>query len=200
MSDIIFIEEKNKQSNQPLFLYDMYYTDSDILRYTEFDSDLVYDGNTYIAAPIKHLEIKENIRQTTSEMTVRVGNADRVMQYYLENHDGLRGRKVVTYMVWRNQLDNIDGAMRAIYYVDHAKDYDAYVDFILSTKFDLMRLYIPNRVYTRTHCYWKFKDEDCKYAGEESVCNHTLLRCDELDNTINFGAFPGVPSITVLYG
>jgi len=201
ISDIVFIAEKNKQTNQPVYLYDVHYTDSDVLYLTDADEDLVFEGRTYEHKPVEHVDISENIRSVSSKMTLRVGNADRSMQVYLENHDGLRGRKVVTRLVWRNLLSDTDAVQRAVFFVDHARDYDTFVEFELAPKFNLMGTKLPGRFYGRDYCQWKrFKDADCRYAGDETECDRTLDRCEELGNTLQFGAFPSVPTTKVFYG
>lgn len=35
-------------------------------------------------------------------------------------------------------------------------------------------------------CACVFKDDTCRYAGEETSCDHTLRRCQELGNDANY--------------
>jgi len=45
-------------------------------------------------------------------------------------------------------------------------------------------------------CRWKvFGGTECQYAGAESWCDRTKTRCIALDNAINFGGFPWLPSL-----
>lgn len=45
-------------------------------------------------------------------------------------------------------------------------------------------------------CRWKeFKGTECKYAGDEPICDRTYERCLSLGNTDNFGGFRWLPSI-----
>ena len=55
----------------------------------------------------------------------------------------------------------------------------------------------------RTHgssCQWKkfkgqTKDSPCMYSGGQSWCDRTYARCEQLNNTDNFGGFRWLPSI-----
>ena len=44
-------------------------------------------------------------------------------------------------------------------------------------------------------CPWEFGGTDCKYAGGATWCNQSYERCQELDNTDNFGGFRFLPDI-----
>lgn len=53
----------------------------------------------------------------------------------------------------------------------------------------------PRRRQMRDFCAWRFKDGNCKYAGEATTCDRTLNGangCAVKVNTINFGGYPGI--------
>ena len=204
VSDTTFLEEKNKPENRPLHLFEVYYTDSDLLRLTDFDSDLTFDGNSYRAFDISYEDTGENIRLSVDTVTIRMGNVSREMQAYLELYDGLRGHSFNIKHVWYNQLSDAVCFMEESYYVDTAESNEEFIEFTLSSKFDVLNVQLPLRTYDRQHCYWKFVTDgssDCGYsdAGLGDWCDHTFNRCKVLENTLRFGGFPSIPDNT-FYG
>lgn len=56
----------------------------------------------------------------------------------------------------------------------------------------------PNMTYG-VNCQWrKFRDANCAYAGDETVCDKTLTCCEALNNLSNFGGFPSLPREQVI--
>lgn len=199
VSDLLFLVEKNKQANSPVHFYDIYYTDSDVVRLTDCGSDLVFEGNTYLKFPIKHQDVSESVNGEVPKVKLLVGNADRIMQYYLELYDGLRGKRVDIITTFRPLITDDAFVIRDVFYVDTPKDSEEVVEFTLLPEFDMMSIQIPCRIYDRYHCGWDFKDSDCKYSGTELECDFSLERCEELLNSVNFGAFPSIPSQRISY-
>lgn len=202
ISDTAFLEEKNKAANKPLHLFEIYYTDSDLLRYTDFDSDVVFDGETHTAFDISYEDVGENIRLSVDTVKLRVGNVSREMQFYLELYDGLRGHVVNIKHVWYNQLSDANCLMEETFYIDEAESSEEAIIFTLSSKFDVLNVELPLRTYDRRHCSWKFVTDgssDCGYLGGETWCDHTFNRCKVLENTLRFGGFPSIPE-TTFYG
>lgn len=53
----------------------------------------------------------------------------------------------------------------------------------------------PRRRQTRDYCQWRYKGEECGYAGGLTSCDLTLKGpngCEAHANVIHFGAFPGI--------
>ena len=178
VSDTTFLEEKNKATNKPLHLFDLYYTGSDLLRLTDFDSDLMFDGNSYRAFDISYEDTGENIRLSIDTVTLRLGNVSREMQSYLEVYNGLRGCVVNIKHVWYNQLSDADCLMEESFYVDTAESNEEFIEFTLASEFDVLNVQLPLRLYDRRHCYWKFVidgSSDCGYSdvGLGDWCDHT---------------------------
>lgn len=217
-----FVEEKNKQENAPIRLYEIedYDGASNNLYFAENDEDVVYgtlyyltdtDGNritdtdgdyiivnytpqvTYTRFPIVCERISENTQGEIDSVRVSLANVSQLIQAYLKNYD-FRGKKVTITTVWRGYLDDETVSIEDIYYIDSYISDMKNVSFTLTSKFDLLDVEIPFRKYSRTYCAWKFKSTECGYSGGESTCNRTLQRCRELENVLRFGGFPSVPA------
>jgi lambda family phage minor tail protein L len=194
VSDATFLQEKNKEENKPIFLYEVSWTDSDVLYLAAFDSDISFGGQTYTAFPIKRMGLKQDIQGTSGSVKLRAANVDRAMQFYLEYYDGLRGQQVVEKMVWYNLLANTDAVKTNKFFVDSSSYNEEIVELNLMSRLNVLDLELPGRSIERSFCMWEFKSSDCGYSGGEETCNHTFERCEELQNEGRYGAFPGTPS------
>lgn len=45
-------------------------------------------------------------------------------------------------------------------------------------------------------CPWVFKGVECTYAGQETWCDQSIVRCASIGNSNSFGGFRYLPSIT----
>ena len=189
-----FVEEKNKPENRPLFLYRIHeYNGTDDLLLTSWDEDVEYDGDTYLRFPMSHEAVGDNARGEIDTVTVKISNVSRLMQAYLELYD-FRGKKVTITQVFADQLADVDANIQFIFYIENFNSDAQNVDFILTTRYDVMDISLPLESYNRNYCRWKFKGTECGYAGAESVCNKTIQDCrDNKDNVLRFGAFPSIP-------
>ena len=190
-----FVQELNKPTNQPIFLYTLFaYDGSSDLNLAGDKTNVTFDGVEYTAFPISHDVVSENSQGEINAVKLVVSNISRLIQGYLETYD-LRDKKVRIRLVWRNRLayplDKIDFE----YYIDSwSSDKDSVV-FLLLPRISALGLKIPARIYSRNYCQWKnFKGTECGYAGAETTCNRTKQRCKELGNYKRFGGFPSIPT------
>jgi len=190
-----FKTEKNKAENQPIYLYSIEnYDGSNDLNLAEYDTDITYDGVVYTKFPIKHDEIGENSQGEIDSIRVSVANINRVIQGYLESYD-LRGKKVTITLVWANQLSDADANIKFIYYIDNYTANQSTVEFVLSSKYDIIDLTLPKGVYNRNYCRWKFKSTECGYTGAQTTCDKRKATCkDTMLNVARYGGFPSVPT------
>jgi lambda family phage minor tail protein L len=194
-TDATFKSEKNKKENQPIYLYTIEnYNGLVDLNLAEYDTDIIYDGITYTKFPIRHGEISENSQGEIDSFRVTMSNVDRVVQGYLEAYD-FRGKKVTITLVWANQLSDADANIKFIYYIDNYTASQDTVAFVLTSKYDIMDLSLPNRKYNRNYCGWKFKSTECGYAGAETTCDKRKATCkNTMSNIARYGGFPSVPT------
>lgn len=197
----IFILEKNKRENKPVFLYTIYNYDgnntnlnlaeySEEISFLDPESDSGDLPTVFTPFPITFEYINEQSQGEVDEVKVSVGNVSRMIQAYLENYD-LRGKKVRILQVFADILDYSDAYLQHIFYVDRWEQPDEQsVIFYLSSKFNVRDVQLPKRIIIRSSCAWVFKSSECGYTGSETVCNRTLVRCRELNNNERFGNFP----------
>lgn len=198
--DAVFISEKNKQENQPIYIFTIYNYNGagGNLYLAQYDINVVFDGITYIRFPIRFDAIGESQGEIDT-VKLTICNISREIQTYLEAYDW-RGKQVKVTLVWANQLADIDAKLEDTLYIDSYTADEKNVEVTLSTKFDILDATIPNRKYFRNNCSWKFKGAECGYAGGETSCNRTLQRCKELANQLRYGGFPSIPQDRIYVG
>lgn len=190
--------EKNKDINSPIYLYSIIDFDgvgSD-LNFCAWGDNVTFDDVEYTAFPISHNEVGENSQGEIDSVKVTVSNISRVIQSYLEEYD-FSGKKCRIRQVWSTLLADADNKLDFIYFIDSYTADQNVVEFLLLPKTDVLALELPNGAYTRNYCRWRFKGDECGYAGGETVCNRSKQRCKELGNFRRFGGFPSVPSQSI---
>lgn len=185
-------ELKNKPTLEYYTLFELYVSESNVLRYVSNDNEIIFDGKTYIPYPISYSQVPENSNNEIETMQVTVSNVNRAVQQLLESNE-MRSAKVKIIIVFKEKLTEPTAKIEDTFYIDSYELNEQTVILTLSTKFDVLGVQLPGRVFTRTYCRWQFKSNYCKYAGTETECSKKLDRCIELSNTLNFGGFPGIP-------
>jgi len=197
-----FKTEKNNATNKPIRLYTLHDYDGlgANLYFAEYDTDVTFNGIAYTRFPITIDTISENNKGAIDSVNLIVANVSRLIQSYLESKD-LRGKKVSIKTVWANQLTDTSAYIEDIFYIDsYSADQDN-VNFILTSKFDVLDVELPLRRYSRNYCNWKFKGAECGYSGSETVCNKTKQDCKATKNNFKrFGGFPSIQSNRILLG
>ncbi len=190
-------ETRNRSGQQPIFLYTIYdYDGAGTNKYfAAYDSNVTFDGIEYIRFPITHDEISENTSGEIDSVKVQLSNISRLIEYYLQNYD-LRGKKISIKMVYANLLDDPDAYVEFSNYIDSYTSNVKNVVFNIMSKFDILNVQVPGRIFIKSHCQWLFKSTECGYTGAETSCNKTRSRCRELANQLRFGAFPSSPGGT----
>ena len=167
-------------------------TGLDTIRVCRNTENITWDGETWIAFPFELDLIGETAKNEVPSVVVRVGNASRAMQTYLEQGDGGIGATVVIRVVHSENLGE-DAAIELTYEVTKTESTSKWVTFTLGAASPFNRRFPQKRMF-RNFCRHKFKDENCQYAGEESTCDKTLADCALRNNTTNFGGFPSILS------
>jgi len=186
------ITEKNKTNLSYYTLFELYISDTNILRFVSNDNPITFDGNSYQPYPINYENIAENGNNEIETIQVSVSNVSREIQSIIDQNE-LRKCKVKIIIIFKDKIDDTDAKIEDVFYIDSFETSEQTVIFTLSTKFDVMGVQLPGRIYTRTYCRWQFQGAECKYSGADTECNKKLARCIELANTDNFGGFPGIP-------
>jgi len=225
-----FKAEKNKETNQPIWLYqvevepDPNPDDVPDLFIAEYDEDIDFpvpptgsirrpSGTVYQAFPLQHEGVEENIEGRIDEFQVTMGNVDRTVQAYLEQRDGLRGRKVTVRLVFYNHLDDSSACIEDVFYVDSVSVGDRSATFRLTSKLDIMRVELPRRRFSRNFCAWEYKREGCWLSSDapgvdweapegfvaedtnvDDECDKRIETCALHNNRARFGGFPSIPT------
>ena len=91
-----FKSEKNlEESGSGIYLFRIEYTSGSYIYLCNYDTNVIYDGHTYTAFPIKHNYISEQSEGRIDAIEITMGNVSRYIQAYLESYNGLRGTEVV---------------------------------------------------------------------------------------------------------
>lgn len=195
-----FKTEKNKSSNEPIYLYSIEKYDGSIdLNLAEWDTDITYDGVVYTKFPIKHDDIPENSQGEIDTFRVTVSNVNRVIEGYLETPLDLRGKKVTITLVYANQLADDEANIKFIFYIDNYTATQDIVEFVLSSKYDIQDINLPLGKFNRNYCRYKiFKGIECAYAGAQTLCDRRKTTCkNTMINIARYGGQPSVPSTKI---
>lgn len=190
-----FKSQKNAGANSPICLYTIENFDGlgNNLNYAEYDADVTFAGVLYTKFPITHEFVTENTQGSADSVRVRVSNVARVIEAYLVTYD-FRGKRVRIKRVFADQLSDPTSFIEDIFYIDSYTANQEEVEFVLSSKFDVLDLTLPKRTYLRNYCQWRFKSTECGYAGVATACNKTLAQCRTYANQVRYGANPSIPS------
>lgn len=202
----------------PLKLLEIEYGDSAAskLWWCEWDDDITYfQPNTattqaYTAVPMKLGDITYTGVDQSPSLSLTVSNVDRAMVSYMENNDGLRGRKVTVVRTFADMLGNASACMVESYYIDGGSSTKNTVSLQLVPKTTIYNIQLPRRVYRRDQCQWYFKGGECTGTSGTptnsslasaliTTCLKTLASCDVYNNTSRYGGFPGIPRKRVIF-
>jgi lambda family phage minor tail protein L len=196
VSDFIKLKNKLGEAITPIWLYSIQY-DSDSnswLYYNGSGVDVIFDGVLYLKQVVIHDTINEGSSGRLNNTIMKIGNADRGIQYYLENYNGLKKCRILIKIVFKEALDNPDCFDEYEYFVDSSSAQEEFATINLASAFDVLNLLVPSRIFSANRCQYKqFKGVECGYSGGVSSCDRTLQTCQTLLNSSRFGGFVGVP-------
>jgi phage-related protein len=209
LSSTVFAE-KNKLATDGVFMPAMSIQipgTATPFRIVRNNANVTWQGETWVAFPFEIEPIDEDSKGEVPQFQVRIGNVSRVAEAYLQSYDlycktsGFTPIVATIYAL--NSKDLASGVPIAEHEFELQKaSTDAmWATFILGASNPFNRRYPKDRIL-RDRCrfgepmntLYGFKGPLCKYAGAETECNRTLLACRTLDNSINFGGFPGAGS------
>lgn len=216
------IEKNLLQSDGILMLYEIQVQQAinatpNLFEYlTGFNASVTYfkpltaSTQVYSPAPIQRGDIEQDDGTRTPGLNINVGAADQTFVSYLENNDALGGNRVRMVTVPINLLSNASAGMVDTFYIDGAviDQGKEIAVFELTSKGQIAEVTVPFRRMRRDQCSWKYNASEClgsSVAGEwvaargDRKCKHTKNDCASKDNTINFGAFPGIGTRSVVF-
>lgn len=172
-------------------LYDVFYTDSDLLRLTDMPELVVFGGQTYTPAAVESSGLTISSDGKVNDVTLTTANLDRAMQYYLDTYDMI-GRAVKIREVFADADGVVKGSVLLTFKIKSAKTTRQTAVFTLSMGVDVLGVTVPGRKMYANFCYNQFKDGNCKYSGADASCTKLFDDCAKKGNALNFGGFPAL--------
>lgn len=200
----VAIEEKNKIARDSLFAICLMITIPGVgspIRIVRDNQDLTWDGNSWAAFPFELDEIGDTDKGEVPQVALRVSNASRAMEAYIDAYDawiknnGYTPITVNIYVVNTKAVTanpTIDPEVEHVFELINPSCGPQWVTFTLGAANPFNRRFPWPRMYRNICRYRHFKGTRCGYAGAETTCDKTLTRCRELGNSARFGGFPGM--------
>jgi len=193
-----FLTDKNLETNKPIWLYRINITDSPAsgddgdIYFAEYNADVAYyetnsgvvTARTYLAFPISHGGITENTENRIDTLEVNISNVSREIQAFVELYDGLRGHKVTLRRVFATHLADSSAYVEDIYYIDSVTATAETISFRLTSRLDVLKVYLPRRRVLRNHCPWTYKGQGCWIEDDAgNFTAPTLFHDDQMNLT-----------------
>lgn len=186
-----------KQNLVKVEVYTIKLTDGTLYSFTDNSGDVVVNGVTYSAIPIKRTRIKQNEGQVINSTSIQIGDSGFVLSKIVIDNVNLIKRAVVT--ISRGYVDPEINSLKEAGWQTLFRG--VVVNAMALT--GILTLTVPERYHdwsrplnTRRFgkfCNWVFKDTNCTYTGLEIFCDKTFPQCELYANTDNFGGFENVP-------
>lgn len=192
----------------------------------EFNTNIIWQGQEYVALPLE----ASGFAFSSSEYPrpkLKLANIQGMFSVIVRNYNDLIGMKVIrkrTKVMFLDAVNFTDGNANAnpveeleneVYYVTQkTAENKLYIEFELGTALDLQGVYLPKRSVIANVCPFKYRGEECAYAGTnyfnkagvavateaEDVCAKTVsackLRFGEYGE-LSFGGFPGAALVDI---
>lgn len=170
------------------YLYELYYDDGEQpFRITNNHEPVTWGGNVYEPFEISHGDISQGDDGKINDVTISVGNAEGIIQYYVEHYE-IIGKNIRII-----QLIGDGEAIEGTLVIKGCKATKSQVDFTAGLGLEVMKRTIPSRRMYSRFCSFKFRDAmTCKYSGTDTKCDRSFDDCKRKGNIVNFGGFPGI--------
>lgn len=170
-------------------LYELKYSpDEEPICYTNWDEEVAYRGRLYTPTAIKHSDMSQSSDGKISDVTLDIGNADRIIQTYIERYDLVGKRvKIIQYF-----YGSSNGTIQGTFKIKAVKAGKESATFTLSIGLDYIKSEIPRRYASSRFCHWQFKSVECGYTGTDDSCEKTFDDCLAKGNIARIGCFPGI--------
>jgi len=190
--------EKEQTATTSAWLVFLVMKDGDgtvLFRLVNNTADIVLGGNIYTAGNFTIQSISESVRANNPVVSLMIYDVDLALRDTLHDNNGLSGAEFeVRYALRQVGTRAVDLGYSHVMTVGavNYEDDGGSVVFELSTPSPLTRRFPPHR-YVAPTCRHTFRDALCKYDyPAATTCNHTITRCRELNNAVNYGGSPGV--------
>lgn len=188
------ILEKNKIATASawMILAEVTFVDGTIVRLARNTEDLTFETHVFTAFPFE-LDTVGFDQGKIPSVVLKINNATRLIQYYLEDAEGAVGATVRLIVV--NSTDytaDLSDLELTFQIIDSSADVD-WVYFTLGVPSPLNKRF-PLYRFIANHCNWtgNFKGIECQYIGIATTCDGTLTTCRALNNSVHYGGFIGL--------
>lgn len=163
---------------------------------------LTINNHDYLGAPLKISEISRSDDNDFARVQVEVSNlASSISGLIGQFGDVVTGAPCMIEEIFLDENYNIVANRAFPLFIGNANNLTLTPDkvkFNIDTVLGGYSNRSPNMTYG-VNCQWrKFKDIYCAYKGSATTCDKTLSRCQQLNNTANFGGFPSIPAQQVI--
>jgi phage-related protein len=167
-----------------------------VLRLCLNNENITWNGYTWVAFPFEIDTFGEQKAEELPKVILRVGNASRVISYYLERSEGGIDAEVIIRVVHNAHLDQITPIIELYYSCisSNTTPDGKWAIFNLGAP-NAFRKKVPRDRLMKRYCRFKvFKGSLCKYVGLATTCDRTYEQCRSYGNLNNFGGAPGLGS------
>jgi phage-related protein len=187
------IQEKNKLvSTHPwVYLLTVNLGGGDIFKITNNNEDVVFQSQTYTAISIKISPIDSNSDGELSHVNLSISNVDRIMQPYLEEHDGGIDAEVNLKIVDLEQLTEDYTELSMDFIILGTSATEEWVNFTLGAAITIRKPFPPN-TYISNHCMFQPNSPECGATIDVTTCKRTINDCRGFNNSARFGGFLGL--------
>lgn len=164
---------------------------------------LIYNGDTYIGAPLSHGAITKDNNSAVNKISVEVSNVALQISGIIANRgDVINNAPAILTLVFLDLSDNsIVSGYTQVLYSGKCNNLELNYETArmdIETQLGGYELQAPIMKY-RTSCQVRrFKDCRCQYSGDLTSCDRTWAQCQARGNTANFRGYPSIPSETVI--
>lgn len=189
------ILEKNKLATTSawLLLVDITLPDASHIRLARNNVDVPFQSNNYTAFPFDIDSTKSSGQGEIPAVQLRVSNVTRLLQAYVEQHNGGVDYTVTITVVNSAYLAESYAELQMTYDVLACQSDSQWITFTLGAPNPLRRRYPLYRAIAN-HCNWTYKGRECNYIGALTTCKRTLADCRAHVNSARFGGRPGLTS------
>lgn len=192
LSPALFLEKNRTDSSDPwIILVKIVLPDGITIRVCYNNENIEWDGQTWQAFAFELDEIGETSKGEVPQITLRVDNTSKAIQKYVEQANGGVGAEVTIYVVHSKNLNLPSALSPKIYEATGCQINTNWASFTLGASNPFTRRFPRSRVL-KGFCRWRFKGQLCQYSGDATNCDKSLENCRLLENSENFGGFPGV--------
>jgi lambda family phage minor tail protein L len=180
------------QTGAWVILLEITLVDATVLRLTSNNADVTWSSQTWQTFPFELQDLLSTSQGEFPTLTIRVSNAGRIMQSYLEQGQGGIGSTVTVRVVHSQHLTETTPAIEETFDVVASSADAEWCSITLGAPNPIMARF-PRHRYVRDHCRWIYKSTECGYTGALETCDRDMVDCRLHSNSARFGGFPGIP-------